>query len=201
MSNSSEQEVIAAPLIIAPTYEFDGDDGSWSTFAIRLGTPPQSFRVLPANLGQEIDIPIPEGCMGVLSDIDDCGDLRGANDIGDTPSRGFNYTSSETWNQTGIFALQAEEYLYGPDDTALFGLETVSLSKLPGGSPATTLTDQIVAGVATGNAWLGRLGLGARPASFNKQGTSIPSLLVSLKEKRLIPSLSYGYTAGQSYGE
>lgn len=200
MSSSNDSHVISAPLILEPTYEFDGDDGSWSTFSIELGTPRQSFRVLPSSLGQEIDIPTPAGCLGILINVDDCGNLRGADDFKGSPSRGFNDSASSTWNQTDIYVLQAEEYLYGSGDTGLFGWDTVSLSKLPNSAASVTLEGQIVAGIATVNAWLGRFGPGARPTSFDDQETSTPSLLVALKEQNLTTSLSYGYTAGQSYG-
>lgn len=35
---------------IAPSQGFEGLDGTWSTFALQIGTPPQTIRVLPYDL-------------------------------------------------------------------------------------------------------------------------------------------------------
>ena len=47
---------------LAPTGNWDGNDGGWSTFAIRVGTPPQVFRILPSTGGNDIYIPLPDNC-------------------------------------------------------------------------------------------------------------------------------------------
>lgn len=44
------------------TGNWDGNDGAWSTFMIRVGTPAQLFRVLPSTSGQETWIPMPDQC-------------------------------------------------------------------------------------------------------------------------------------------
>ena len=133
-----------------------------------------------------------------MSGVSDCGDLRGANA---QSSRGFNYTESSTWNQTGPFELGAEAYLYGNGDTGLYALDTVTLQSAFGSDGDTTLKGQTVAGIASANFWLGSLGLGTSASTFTAKDTSIASFLVSMKEQNLSTSLSYGYTAGQSYGE
>ena len=67
-----------------------------------------------------------------------------------------------------------------------------------------TLDQQLLSGVATKDYFVGSLGLSSRPISFGSRTPGGPpdtkqSLITSLKEKNLIPSLSYGYTAGASY--
>ena len=53
---------------------WDGNDGAWTTFVIRVGTPPQFFRIIPATSGQETWVPIPSNCSeGVAW----CGNARG----------------------------------------------------------------------------------------------------------------------------
>lgn len=186
------------PYIVSATNVFDGDDGAWSTFAIRAGTPSQSFRVLPNIVGEEIWLPVTEGCVGILSDLPDCGNLRGVNDFDGEPSRGFQRNSSSSWQVGGIYQLNTQQNLFnGPTDQGYYGQDTVAL-----GTPASTsgfgaeVSGQIVAGIATEDYWLGSIGLGTFTSPNNA-----PSLLVSMKEHNLTTSLSYGYTAGQSYGE
>ena len=53
---------------------WDGNDGSWSTFIIQVGTPPQYFRVLPSINGRETWIPVPVNCQQGKSW---CGNARG----------------------------------------------------------------------------------------------------------------------------
>ena len=45
-----------------PSQIWDGNDGAWSTFVIRVGTPAQYFRVLPSTNGAETWVPIPDRC-------------------------------------------------------------------------------------------------------------------------------------------
>ncbi|KAL8834995.1 MAG: hypothetical protein Q9170_003485 [Blastenia crenularia] len=48
---------------LVPDQNWDGNDGSWSTFIIQVGTPPQYFRVLPSVNGRETWVPIPKDCQ------------------------------------------------------------------------------------------------------------------------------------------
>jgi len=75
------------PLSFSPSQLFEGNDGSWSTFVVRIGTPAQTFRVLISTSGQETWIPLSEGCTDV--DPDNCGELRGVQPFQNGPSNGF----------------------------------------------------------------------------------------------------------------
>ena len=141
-----QNATIAAPFVVSPSFRFDGDDGAWSTFDVQIGTPPQTLRILPATVGQEVWVPIPEGCAGIMSGVSDCGDLRGAND---PSNRGFKYTDSSSWNQTGIFQLAAEQYLYGTADSRLYALDTVILESALDSEEKAILDGQTVAGIAS----------------------------------------------------
>lgn len=57
-----------------PSGNWDGNDGAWSTFVIRVGTPAQLFRVLPSTSGTETWVPIPDNCKAGISW---CGNARG----------------------------------------------------------------------------------------------------------------------------
>ncbi|RMY39620.1 hypothetical protein D0866_01810 [Hortaea werneckii] len=182
------------PLVLAPSWSFDGDDGSWSSFLIEVGNPPQSFRVLPSTS-------VSEGCQGIMSDVSDCGDRRGVNTINDTASLGFQTNVSSTWESIGIYKLEAEQTLFGKDNDALYGLDTVSINLMDssGQNSTSKIDSQTVAGFATGDFWLGSLGLGSAQANFTTENGNIPSLITSLKSKNLTGSASFGYAAGASY--
>jgi hypothetical protein len=188
---------IRAAFVVAPTYRFDGDDGEWSTFAIEVGTPAQSFRVLPATVGEEIWVPLPGGCQGSLSSNQDCGDMRG---VDNAANRGFLYNESSTWSQTAgdPYQLMTEGDLFV--DTGVYGTDTVALGCLSDEGYGSAMPEQTIAGVTTADFWLGNVGLGTSPGTF-MQGSSTPSLMESMKTQNITPSLSFGYTAGQSYGE
>lgn len=52
----------AAPISFAPSQYFEGNDGKWSTFVVRVGTPEQSFRVLPSTVSSETFLPMAGAC-------------------------------------------------------------------------------------------------------------------------------------------
>lgn len=67
---------------------WDGNDGAWSTFTVRIGNPAQFFRVLPSTTGQATRIPIPDNCERGQSW---CGNARGVqpyNGAGSSPFSG-----------------------------------------------------------------------------------------------------------------
>jgi len=192
---SSGQTTVPAPYIVAPTDSWDGDDGMWSTFAIEAGTPPQSFRVLPSTVGEEIWLPATQGCVGQLAGLPNCGDLRGVNDFYGVASLGFQSNESSTWNYIDLETLDTQQNLF--DDSAVYGQDTVALGTGPANSGyGTAIPKQVIAGVTTEDFWLGNLGLG-----IFAHTKTMPSLLVSMKAQNLTTSLSYGYTAGQYYSK
>ena len=190
---------VPAPYIVSPTNKFDGDDGSWATFFIEVGTPPQAFRVLPSTVGQDIWIPAPQGCMGPYTNLSDCGTLRGVQDFQNAPSRGFLSNDSSTWQFLGLDVLTTETNLFG-SNSAIYGTDTVALSTLPGSTYGPQITDQTVGTYSTQDFWVGEIGLGTSDHVSTTHPTPIHSLLVSMKAQNLTASLSYGYTAGQAYG-
>ena len=82
-----------------------------------------------------------------------------------------------------------------------FGYDTIGV---PGqsGVANVSLDHQVIAGIVTNTYYLGNLGLSPQNITFgeDKSDTS-PSFLSSLKNENLIPSLSFGYTAGASYSK
>ena len=191
---------VPAPISVDPSERFEGNDGPWSTFAIRVGTPAQDVRVLVAMASQETWVVSPGGC--VAGEPNDCQTLRGGT---------FNLNTSSTWlptkdiwNNTGIYVLSNEigNYL-GNDATGEYGFDTVGLS-WSGTGP--TLNRTIVASFIDTSYYLGEFGISPRSTNFtvtNDNSSALddpqPSYLSLLKQNNYIPSVSWGYQTGSYY--
>ena len=202
---------IPAPIVFPPSQQFEGNDGPWSTFSLRLGTPQQDVNVMVSTASYQTWAVVPQGCTS--NDPSNCADLRGGE---------FKYNDSTTWVQNnvtenGTFTLGLEINLgYGEDANGLYGYDTVALSWLGSGGkqllvesmPAKvvniahtgpSLPQQIVAGIATPNFYFGLFGLNPRPTNFTNYQHPVSSFISNLKEENMIPSLSWSYTAGNQY--
>lgn len=182
-----------APYVFPPSQEWFGNDGSWSTFVIRVGTPEQEFHILPATNTQETWVPLPQACP--LSNLDTCVQSRGIAFGQSSSHPGFTLNQSSTWAKEGIYNLLSEANL-GYAGNGDYGFDNVSLGLDATGA---TLSHQVVAGIVTDDFWLGTFGLGPKPANFSDYNSPVPSYMTSLVEKNIIPSLSYGYTAGAKH--
>ena len=182
------------PISWQPSSFWDGNDGSWNTFIVEVGSTPQSFRILPSTAGQETWVPLPEGCNSVTpSDPGYCGYLRGTVPVDGTNSSGFATNESSTWQDIGLFTLDAQENNLGYGGNGLFGFDTVSWGN------SSNLTGQVVAGIATQDYWLGVAGIGPKTTNFTIFNDPISSYLSNLVNSSQIPSHSWAYTAGASY--
>lgn len=182
---------LPSPFVFSPSQTWDGNDGSWSTFIFRIGTPAQTYKLLPSTAGEEIFVPVPEGCTP--DDPLTCGASRGA-----FPFRGqqtgFKYNESSTWRQIGIYDLDLESHL-NITGNGLYGFDTVGLM-VDGNA---TFENQIIAGIATKAYYLGIFGLGPKPSNFSDFDNPQPSLMQTMKNQEEIPSISFAYTAGAPY--
>ena len=185
---------LSLPFSFLPDHAWSGNAGSWSTFSISIGTPPQYFSVLPSTNGHQPWVPIPMGCTP--NDPPNCGVLRGVQPFNGAPSNGFLANRSATWQENGLFSLAIEDGL-DIDGSGDFGFDALSLG--PQGSGGVNLSHQVVAGIATQELYLGQLGLGPKPSNFTTLPDPIPGWLGNLVSSKLIPSFSYGYTAGAKY--
>ncbi|KAL8735255.1 MAG: hypothetical protein Q9181_002887 [Wetmoreana brouardii] len=188
-----------APIAVKPSGKFcrrhnsSGNDGSWSTFSIGVGTKPQFLELLPSTQVPESWVVLNEGCT--KGDPENCTETRGGV---------FNYNQSTTWSQKDIYALTAEANLgYTTNsDNGAYGWDNLVLGTNEGAN--ITMNHSVIAGIATKDFYLGILGLAARPIvwedhSDKDHSDNAPGLISSLKSQELIPTLSYGFTAGASY--
>lgn len=191
---TGKPQSVPSPYSFPPSQFFEGNDGDWSTFILRVGTPAQSFRVLPATNGQETWVPLIQACVPNITAS--CGDARGVNGFDQQPHGGFENNRSSTWVKEGIFDLGAEAQL-GYQGNGLYGYDTVGLAIQGSGGP--TLDHQTVAGFVTNDFYLGLFGLGPKPANFSDFNDPTPSFMRNLVDQRIIPTKSFGYTAGAHY--
>ena len=178
----------------ADTSSRDGDDGNWSSFALRVGSPEQIVRVLPSTAGQETWLVSPQGCP--LSQhgsppYASCNQSRGGL---------FDTTQSDSWRALGNYSLGLELNLGYDNPTASYGFDTVTLGfdKSIGGP---TIDSQVISALATDTYYMGVFGLGHQGTNISNFTESRPSFLTAMHNERLIPSLSWAYTAGAQYSE
>jgi len=191
---------IPAPISVASSERWEGNDGPWSTFTFRVGTPAQDVRLLIGMAGQETWVVMPGGCAA--GEPSNCPDLRGnLYNLNDSST----WVSTTTiWNNTGYYILGNEigNYL-GNDAAGEYGFDTVGLSY---DSAEPTLNHTIVASFIDTSYYLGSFGISPRPTNFtvaNDNSSALddpqPSYLSLLKTNNDIPSLSWGYQIGSYY--
>lgn len=110
----------------------------------------------------------------------------------------FNSNASTSWDNVGLWALQIEENL-GYDGNAYYGFDVVGLGGVGEGGP--TLQNTTVGSFAVTDFYLGLFGLNPKPTNWTSFEDSSPSYMTQLKEANLIPSVSFGYTAGAPYSK
>nr|OQO24786.1 hypothetical protein B0A51_09411 [Rachicladosporium sp. CCFEE 5018] len=197
MAVASLNQGHATPLSFPPSQYWDGNDGQWSSFHVSVGSPSQRVRLLPgtsATAGDATWVVLSEGCSLANPGLQGCEDTRG---------NVFTRNESTSWSTNrldnqGLYQLDTyEESKLGLTGNAYYGFDTLQLGSE--GSELPDFTDQIIAGIATNDFWLGSLGLSPLPINFTSYDSPIPSLLTRLRNSSYIPSTSWGYTAGAVY--
>ncbi len=171
-----------APISFPPSGQWDGIDGSWSSFTLRIGTPPQDVRTFLSWDAYQTWAVVPQGCEAA-GNYDQCAQTRGGI---------FNETASTSWEYQGLYSLGLLQNL-GYYGNGYYGYDDVGLAA---GGPR--LTDATVAGYALEDFYVGVFGVNPNPTKYNKTN-SAPSSMSLLKEQKQIPSVSFGYTAGAKY--
>lgn len=182
------------PLVIPASEYFEGNDGPWSSFDLRVGTPEQYVRVLVSTASPESLVVVANGGCSTAA--------FATVPTGCAVSRGnlFNLSASSTWHNIGLYGINQNgvglEANLGYSQKAQFGLDNLAV-----GLEAPSLSNQTVAGIATAEPfYLGIFGLNNQPVNFSVLGnSSVPSFVTSLKDQNKIPSLSWSYTAGAQY--
>lgn len=120
----------------------EGNDGPWSTFDIRVGTPEQDIRVLVSTASPESMVPLSQyACTTeVFATVPaDCAVSRG---------NLFNVNQSSSWIDAGTYGINQNgvglEANLGYSQNASWGLEHLGI-----GLTGPSLNNQTVAGIAT----------------------------------------------------
>ncbi|KAI0859014.1 acid protease [Xylaria cubensis] len=181
-------------VVISPSEYFEGNDGPWSTFDLRVGTPEQDVRVIVSTASPESFVVLSDyGCStSVFETVPaNCAVSRG---------KLFNPNESSSWHELGVFGINENgvglEANLGYSQRSDFATEHFGL-----GLTGPSLDNQIVAGIATPEPfYLGLFGLNNQPVNFSSIGNSTtPAFITTLKDNGVIPSLSWSYTAGAKY--
>jgi hypothetical protein len=85
----------------------------------------------------------------------------------------------------------------GLDAEANYGFDTVRLGWQGSGSPG--VPHSTIANMNTFVFWFGMFGINPLPTNFTTYTDPQPSFMTQLKRNNTIPSLSWGYTAGNQY--
>ena len=177
---------LPVPISFTSAQNWEGIDGQWNTFALRVGTAPQVVRVMVSTASQETWVIDPRACL-YEADKDTCGEARGGI---------FYRNTSSTWAEQGLYDAWLEKNL-NYTGNAMFGYDTVGLGYA--GERGPTLKHQIVGAEAAEDFWFGHFGLHPKSTNFTDLAQNVPSYMSSLKAQNLIPSISWGYTAGAPY--
>ncbi|KAK6358118.1 hypothetical protein TWF730_007473 [Orbilia blumenaviensis] len=163
---------------------WEGNDGSWATFFMHIGTPSQIVRVLPATNWQETWVVSAEACLNIPAE--QCHDPRGQT---------YNVNSSSSWNDQGFFKTDLAKDL-GYNAIGNYGLDRVGITNQDSGI---TFNDQVVVSIDSDEWYLGLFGLGTQPTNFSDFNNPQQSFLTTMYNEGLIPSLSWGYQTGAIY--
>jgi hypothetical protein len=184
------------PYEVPPSQEWDGNDGSWSTFKITIGTPPQEFRVLASTQSGQTFTVMPDGCIAG-TDPSNCAELRGAQIFDSAQSPGFLSNTSSTWDWIGQYDIDLEDRL-NYTARGIFGYERIALGS-SGDTGILSANSSLVGGVADMAYYMGHVPLGVSKSKFGSQSQSLDPLIYQLRNTSQIPTMSFAYTAGAKY--
>lgn len=195
---------IKPPFVLSPSGDFDGNDGKWSTFVINVGDDGtgigQNFKTLISTSSSLVLVPEQAPWCN-----NDCAASRGVEVFNSKQPSGFETSSSHgPWNEGGLFNIPLPYWWNGnAGNTSLngtWGQDNVGLG--PTSANSQVLAQQFVVGYTDEALYMGSFGLG-RAANDPGNSPKTPFLVnfadPGQENGSLIPSASYGYTAGASY--
>ncbi|KAF2133725.1 acid protease [Dothidotthia symphoricarpi CBS 119687] len=188
---------VPVPISVAPDQEFQGIDGSWNTFSLRVGSTQHNVRVTISTASQQVWVINPYACVSNHTD-EATGEPLADVDLECATSRGFlfNTTESQTWVEQGFYQLWLGKN-FEMHGNGLYGFDSVGLG-LPG-ETGPTVQNTTISTLITSEFWLGHFGLHHKPTNFSSYEDAKPSYMTNLFEQIHIPSMSFGYTAGAQY--
>ena len=177
---------IPAPIAFNPDQNWDGIDGEWSSFTLRVGTPAQYVRTFISFASYQTWVVLPQGCNAASSQSE-CIASRGGI---------YDNSTSTTFTYQGLYDLSVARNL-GYNGNAIYGFDTVGLGMEGEGGPS--LLHTTVGALAVEDFYLGIFGINPKPTNWSNYDEGSPSYMTLLKQQNYIPSVSFGYTAGAKY--
>lgn len=195
---------VPAPVVVAPDEQTRaGIDGTWNTFKVKIGSQEQNASALVSTTSSQVWVVNAQACTtGVLGSLPKAVSQMSFEQCASSRGLLFNTSQSSTWSEIGYYGLQTPS-TSNVDAIGLFGLDKVVLplwDEDEGVTMGNTTVGTIgtYATMATPEIWQGRIGLQSAPTKFPSE-PSRPSYITGLFQKQLIPSQSFGYTAGAWY--
>ncbi|GIZ41155.1 hypothetical protein CKM354_000447000 [Cercospora kikuchii] len=184
---------------VPPSQLWHGNDGNWSTFALRIGEPDRVVNLLPATIATGFWPVHIQGCYfpatGIDSDPEECPQLRGGL-FDPTASTSLQRVPCEPGPFCKVPYNSAEEQA-GYAGGAAIGLDKVVLGT---GAGSTEVEQQVVGAFANDyyQPFLGSFGLSAYPIYPNGSASTDMrlSMLQTLRQEDVIGSQYFAYTAG-----
>lgn len=205
-------EAFPQPYSVQSSGLFDGNDGNWSTFYIKIGSPQLEFRALVSTSSYYTRIVSANGCRSNNAVISGCPNLRGE----DGTNTGYDESASTTRDQTTVGDYQFDiNQLYLPTDATFgsppdsvngsyqmnnngtFDVDQMQFTSGAANVQPLTMNETALGGIVQTSFFLSEIGLGLGSTLIGKD--SIPSLLDNLFNTSLIPSKAFAYTAGAFY--
>ncbi|KAI1329715.1 aspartic peptidase domain-containing protein [Xylariaceae sp. FL0255] len=182
LTRSPAHATEASALWFEPSLSWYGIDGNWSSTTLFVGEPAQQVQVIVSTSLSEVWVIDDGGCDGAICDA-----ARGGV---------YNTSASSSWASMGEWQLGLKAI--GIEANGDYAMETVviydSVKRWQ-----TSLQKLLVAAINTTTPYTGFFGLGMTPGNFN--GTVAASPIADIVERSgIIPSHSYGFTAGAYYG-
>lgn len=174
LTSDSKPSAVSVPI----RSDWRGNDGFWSPVSVRVGTPPQWLELFPSTASPETWVVGPGGCDGTQQ----CFTERGGT---------FALNQSSSWAPLGAYDLGLDPEL-GFEGNGVYGIDDIALSD------TVSVPAQMVGIINSTDYWLGFFGLGVKPTNFTNadQKTFLDAIV---ENQSLVPSHSYGYTAGAHY--
>ncbi|KAF1960901.1 hypothetical protein CC80DRAFT_266982 [Byssothecium circinans] len=193
--NSTTVPAPPKPYVLPASNEWDGNDGKWSTFLINLGDDEhgrgQNFRVLVSTSSPVTIVPGQSDWCN-----QECSKERGTQLFDNKQTLGFEDKSSYAWNEAGLFNIPLPHWWSMNKTDAKWGSENVGLG--PSSTTSPILAKQNVLLGQDKNLFMGSLGL-SNVAVISGKDSKSGFLVNFAKSAEMIPSVSYGYSAGASY--
>ncbi|KAH7311023.1 aspartic peptidase domain-containing protein, partial [Rhexocercosporidium sp. MPI-PUGE-AT-0058] len=166
----------------------DGNDGPWSSFAIKVGKPPQTQKVFVSTSARNILLVNPSGCSS--ADTSNCATLRGGI---------FNSSRSITWKPNTARGTNAtypilDDSSLGYNDNGTFGYDDVAFQFFE--SDLGAAANRSIGVFSSTSSYLGLFGILPRSTTFSSSEGPVDGYLQYMFNSGSIPSLTWAYTAG-----